>query len=55
MRRNINTAHSKGMKVELKDNCITICGESGREDSDVNKTETDNSDDESLEAYNGFV
>ena len=55
VRRNRNSIQSKEMDNELKTSYAKICGKIGERNGGGVSSDSDDSDDESLEAYNGFA
>tara|TARA_B100000768_G_C10967018_1_gene244145 strand:+ start:73 stop:522 length:450 start_codon:yes stop_codon:yes gene_type:complete len=55
VKRNRLTTHSKEMEVELKGDYAKLCGKDGRRNGEGELSGDDLSDDESLEAYDGFA
>jgi len=55
VKRNRLTTHSKNMEVELKGDYAKLCGKDGRRNGEEGLSGDDVSDDESLEAYDGFA
>ena len=55
VRRNRNTAYSKEVEVKLMNNYKEICGKMHSGNSDDDESDSDISDDDSFEAYDGFA
>jgi len=55
VKRNRLTTHSKDMEVELKGDYVKLCGKDGRRNGEGGLSVDDVSDNESLEAYDGFA
>ena len=55
VKRNRKLTHSKEMEVELKDKYAKLCGKDGKRNNEGDLCEGYESDDESLEAYDGFA
>lgn len=54
MRRNKNTAYSKRIEIILKAKYAKLCSKIGRRNGDGKLSESDESDDESLDIYDCF-
>ena len=52
---NRNKIHSKDIEIELEANYAKLCGKYGQRNGDGDLSESDVSDDESLEAQGGFI